>query len=270
MKQVISVFLYLFAFESSACEINSTSQIISLSGPITHLLYELKLLKAPVIGISEFHGIAPEEFLGKIFKGGLFLSPQVLRNLKQPVIFFDESLEQRKAMTKLELKGIELITKNQDPFEVYDLSKKKLVPFLKQCEVQLAQIDLKVLKVKELLQKSRKRDGFYFFYLGEIQKNKRKPNLIMIDSFILSLQKLSIIKTYPSQLNYIPWAEKVVNEYQSKKTFSIGLVTARPMKHPRLEVKAISENEFNLYHPALLVPGIAQINFLQDLLEKLP
>lgn len=269
MKQVISTCLLLISFKCFSCELNYPSDIISLSGPITHLLLELKLLKVPVVAISEFHGIDQKQFSGIIFKGGLFLSPQVLKNLKQPLIFFDESLEQRKTINKLELKGVELITKNLDPFEVFELSKLKLIPYLKNCDSELAKIQIKIVEIKKVIERSKKRDGYYFFYLGEIKKEGRRPNLIMIDNFVLTFVKNKLIKTYPSQLNYVPWSEKIIHEYEKKKTYSIGLVTSSIGKN-QLELKKVSENEFNYYHPALLVPGLAQINFLQELLEKLP
>lgn len=270
MKQVISAWVFLFSLNAFSCEINQTRDVISLSGPITHLLFELKLLKTPVMAISEFHGINPKDFSGKILKGGMFLSPQVLKTLKNPLIFFDESLEQRKTIKRLDIQGIELKTKNLDPFEVYHLSKDKLSPYLKNCETELSLLQKKVDGVKLEVEKSKKLNGYYFFYLGEIKKDERKPNLIMIDNFVLTFLKNKLLETYPSQLNYVPWSEKVVHDYQKKKTFFIGLVTSSQSEKRSLELKQVSEREFNFYHPALLVPGLAQINFLKELVSKLP
>lgn len=269
MKLVISLIFFWTAW-ANACEIKSKSDIISLSGPISHLLKELNLLKKPVLAISEFHGISSDEFSGEILKGGMFLSPQVLKRLNSPIIFFDESLEQRKTVQKLALQGIELATKNLDPFSVYELSKKKMLPFLSNCEKELENLDQKVSSIEDKISKTTKREGYYFFYLGEIYPDKKKPNLIMIDNFVLLLQNLKIIKTYPSTLNYVPWSSKVIEEFNQKKTFSIGTVTSKASKNPQLILKKVSDKEFNFYHPSLLVPGMAQINFLAELVEKLP
>lgn len=272
MKLVISVLFFLVNSLSFSCEINRTTDIISLSGPITHLLRELNLLKKPVVGISEFNGISEKEFSGTIFKGGMFLSPQALKSLNRPLLFFDESLEQRKTIKKLGLDGIELITKNQDPFQAYELSKQKLLPYLKNCQEQLIVLQKKVETIKSNIAKSEKYPGRYFFYLGAIKKDGRRPNLIMIDNFVLSLLNNQLIKTYPSPLNYVPWSEKIIHQYeqnQMEKVFSIGLVTSAKEK-TGLELTKVSDHEFNFSHPALLVPGLAQVNFLEELVRKLP
>ena len=65
--------------------------IVSLSGPMTHFLEELDLVRDENLkAISKFHPLK-KEFKGEVLAGGLFLSPQVFHKYKDALIVFEKA-----------------------------------------------------------------------------------------------------------------------------------------------------------------------------------
>ncbi len=249
-------------------------KIVSLSGPITQLLKEMDLLNDPMLkAISIYNMIEKKHFNGHFIGGGLLLSPKFLQKLGAGVLFFDESREMKRTLGKIKkIKIVELRSVGDDPFVVYEQSKRILIPYLKGCSLVLKKLDSRISKMKETLsamRRSKRTNKKIFFYLGKIQNGHRRPNILMNrDGFVLSLINLGIIQSYPSKLKYLPWSEKIVNKFKEKNDLvEIGLVAN--IKYKKLVMSKETPNLFNVYHPTMLIPGIAQIFFLMEFLPEL-
>ncbi|MFZ4714062.1 MAG: hypothetical protein ACOYL6_10135 [Bacteriovoracaceae bacterium] len=271
MKISLTFFLFLSLLtikdSFALCSLKDDHPILSLSGPITHILKELNLLKK-VKAISLFHGISKNDFTGDRLGGGIFLSTDYIKKFSKPVLFFDESLEMRKNFKDLNLMAHEVKTRNMDPFEAYEHSLKILLPYLKHCENEITSINKWVNEIKIRFEKKSALKKTYLFYLGGIPKVGRKPNLIMVDNFVLYFKKRKLMATYPTELNYASWSEKVLAELKKGPYLEVGLINGGS---EQLEFQSISDGEKNIIQQSLLIPGLAQIKVIEplwNLLEK--
>lgn len=267
MTLVISCFFLLVSLNTYACHLASRYQdYISLSAPVTYYLKDLSLLKK-LKAISSFHAIDKNDFQGDFLQGGVFISNQYWKNLKNAFVFFDQSTDLEKLFKENQLNSKEIFSRGLDPWEVYFKVKNDIQEYLIDCGQLNREVELNINKIKnELLQKSKlSSKKIYIFYLGEIFPLRKKPNLVMKDGFVLWFVRHQNLQTYPSELNYLSWSMKVVNQLKEKfDVIHIGLVT-KNTKASKLEFKKISEQEYNLYHPALLVPGISSIRLMPEL-----
>ncbi len=272
MRQVIKAKLlitFFLSFSTFACEFNTPQPVLSLSGPISHLLKRLDLLGHPQVkAISIFHGIGASDFKGDRLGGGVFLSGDYLKKFSSPLVFIDESMELRKNLEHQKLLPIEIKTRNLDPFQAYKISLEKLAPYLKGCEKKITNMELYVADQMKRSRSFTKLKGTFIFYLGELRGVGRPPNLIMVDNFVLWFKNKILLETYPTKLNYAPWSEKVMKILLKGKVIEIGLIN-KETKDNLLVVQTLSKTKINLIHPSLLIPGIAQIDLLQPLWEKL-
>src|SRR3989338_4221692 len=144
--------LSLWVFESFAnCRLNPDFNYVSLSGPISFLLEELKLLNDPKMKVvSTFHEV--EGFKGERVGGGVFLSESKVKEWKNHVIFYDESRELEKTL-KFGL-GIQLVkiqSRGLDPFAATNHSLNMLKPYLKFCANNLHALESQILAIKNSL-----------------------------------------------------------------------------------------------------------------------
>lgn len=252
----------------SKCHLPKDRDIIILSGPVSHYLFALGLLNDPSIkAISTFHGFSEEDFQGEFMSGGIFISPKFIKKYKKPIVFFDQSKELRKNFNKLKIKDLhEVVTVNKGPFKVYQEMEQLLAPFLNGCDKQKKQLENEVAKIKQKVNQSPKNRGTFLFYLGKYEYKKRAPNLIMVDGFVLPLVKQEIIKSYPSDLNFIPWSAKIVGELEEQgKLIHVGLDLDNSKK-PNSYSFRFSEkgNILTAIGSTTLIPGIPQIHFLKE------
>lgn len=261
---LLSFFLSLCQYVQ-ACEVNPRTSIYSLSGPVTVLLEELKLLNSPQLkGISIFHPVAAGEFKGEVLAGGVFLGHRVLSQLKGSVVFFDESQELSRIF-KLQtgLKSFEVKTRGLLPLEVTDRSLEILQPFLSGCESRIEHLKRRHQERANQLLKIIPLKTFVFF-LGELRE--RMPDLIMVnDGIVKWLVQQKKIRTYPSDLAYVNWSAKLMASLPSK-TVRVGIVDSG--KELKKNLKKIQQG-FNLTYPGVLIPGISQIEGFIFLFESI-
>ncbi len=264
MKTVSSLFIFFFILPTYACRLNT--ELVSLSGPVTMLLEELELLNdLKLMAISAYHPVS-KKFNIKKLPGGIFLGKKVLGEFDpNTVVIFDQSFELKKSLNYyFKKKIIEVDTRGVDPFVAYDRSKKKLLPYLINCELRLRKIDKDVAAIKAIDVHFQKNET-YLFYLGELSLSKKKPELLMVnDGPIKWLVNFKVLKTYPSDLAYVTWSKKILKKIKSKKEFGLLNGTTDTLK-----VVKVLDSQFNLYYRGLLIPGLRQVYFLKDFLNYL-
>lgn len=231
------------------------TKVISLSGPMTVSLKELGLLKK-IQGISVFNPVSSEDFSGKIYPGGVFLSPSSLDELKEAVVFFDEGRELRKVFSnRSDIMAREIKSRNLIPLAVIEETLKVLNRYLSGCNDEISSYLKRAKKLEEELVNLIPHKLQAVFYLGELKK-ARSPDLLMVNDgivkFLLTQNKL---KTYPSSLAYVNWSAKILNTFP-QSTFHVGLKDTGREGEIKLTRSA---NRMTLFYPGALVPGYSQL-----------
>lgn len=263
---LISLVLFL-AFSlapAGACELKGDREYLSLSGPVTHLLEELDLLEDPSLkAISVFH--STKETKTPKVAGGIFLSPKTLSKYKNDVVFFDESAELEKSLKQNGIKGAtEVATRGKGPFAANQLALEALRPRLKGCGERLAALDKRLAAIKKKASGINFGQKTYVFYLGKFQEGQRPPELVVVnDGFAKFLKEEAGMKTYPGELAYIPWSQRVLSGLE--EVVSIG---AHESDNPELKVVEVEKGIFNFGMRGILSPGIKQVHFLERLADS--
>lgn len=262
IKKPLLILLFLSASINIAfgkCHIEKS--IVSLSGPMTHFLEELDLVRDENLkAISKFHPLK-KEFKGEVLAGGLFLSPQVFHKYKDALIVFDKSREFKYLLEKSNhMNFLEIDSRDQDPFEVINLLEVKALGFLKGCRSKLSDTSKKFKSLKEkLLTKNIEIKANFF--LGSLS-GKLPETIIANDGPVIFLRKFSGFSTYPSELAYVNWS---MREFKRQKGFvNIGLNEA---KTEEFKVKEVKPNYFDISYRGVLTPGIRQAYFLGELFK---
>jgi hypothetical protein len=231
---------------------------------VTLLLEELQLLDSKnIIAISVFHPVL--KFSGKKLAGGVFLTKKSFKDNKDSIIFFDESKDLKRNLSKLKIsKNIEVITRDLGAFEAYELSKNIIKPYLKNCNEAIAKLDKKVSFIKSKLENIKLKP--IIFYLNHFNQSLKRPNLVIVnDGFVKSLITISKVQTYPSSLGYVNWSARIMNKLE-KEFIHIGVDES---KEDQIKFNLLKERYFNTSFRGSLSPGIRQILFLEKLIPKL-
>lgn len=258
MRIFRSLFFLLPFSVSANCDFKANVHgVVSFAGSSTVLLKELGLLKhKKVKGISVFHPVKSENYQGKVYPGGIFLSQNSLSVLKGNVIFYDESRELKKIFSSVpEATPREVKTRNLTPAQSVDETIKILNEFLHGCEQEVTRIKEKVLSLEKELLKKIPNNLSVVFYLGEF-RNGRAPEMVIVnDGVVKWLVEKKKIKTYPSTLAYVNWSAKILND-MPKETLHVGIKDSG-----RDFVKEIkrSSGRMTLIYPGSLVPGMTQL-----------
>lgn len=251
------LFLFTQKVEAGCSFKDKELNIYSLSGPVTVALKELGLLKlSNVKGVSVFHPVSSQEFSGKLLPGGIFLSREMMKEMKGSLVFFDESRELGKIFSSMkEIKLREIKTRGLTPEEVTNLMVKELEAITNDCEKELESFRLKSQKLsKEILSKTPKNFSAVF-YLGEL-RNQKRPDLAMVnDGIVKWLKGQGKLKTYPSDLAYVSWSAKIIHELP-EDTLHIGVADSGGKMEK--EFKKIDSKRINFTYPGSLIPGLSQ------------
>lgn len=242
----------------ASCDFNeSLKTVYSLSGPVTVALKELELLKSKKLkGLSVFHPITADEFQGEILPGGIFLSREHLQKMKGSLIFLDESRELSRMLKSVEGISLEEIqTRGLTPLEVTEQVSKVLKKYLQNCEEKILKFQNKSRALASEILLKIPGDLTAVFYLGQIRP-PRLPDMAMVNDGIVKWLKIEgRLKTYPSELAYVNWSAKIIQE-MPKNTWHIGLVdSGRELKK---EVKKLETKKLNFTYPGSLIPGLSQ------------
>jgi hypothetical protein len=260
--KAFSLIITLLCTEAFAsCKLSSKYRYYSLSSPITMLLEELDLL-GQLEAISVFHPVKNKEI--KKLAGGIFLRPQVfgVKSKKKRIVFFDQSLEMRKNLSKVEdLNIIEVFTRKLGAFESFEVSVENVQNFLENCEKPLVALRKKVKEIKSNLLK-KKFSKTVLFYLGSFSTFKKDPDLLIVgDGFVEDLKSIAKLKTYPSPLEYVPWSSKIMKSMPKNSLHIAVSDSIDKGKFLRVE-----KDKYNLKFRGALSPGIRQVYFIEYLL----
>lgn len=273
-------FLNIIHVSALACKLSGKHRYISLSGPVTFTLGELHLLQDKNLeGISIFNPIDKTEkkrFQGTVYGGGMFLAQKKLPAFEGRVVFYDSGREQKKQFRNVKnIHAIEVKTRGMDTLESGRIVLKTLSPYLINCDERIETLNKKLSKLKAKLKAKRKAHlGNDFkhsklrnilFYLGKISHNKRPNLLIVNDGPIKTLLQYQVIKSYPSDLNYVNWSQKLINKLD--RPIHIGLsegVTTKPV------MKKVAPRNYNVSYRGILTPGLSQLQFLEHWLTLSP
>ncbi len=264
---MIILFSLLFRMmDATACDFNSNiKSVYSLSGAVTLNLRVFGLLKNKrLLGISVFHPISKKGFGGRRIPGGVFLSHDEIKNLKDSLVFYDESRELTKIFSSYKnIKFVEINTRQKNPLQVQLYLKDKMDPFLSGCQFSKIQLDLEA-KLRELKVLANKKETFLFF-LGLI-RGKKLPDILMVqDGVVKWLSEERLIKTYPSELAYVNWSARVMN-HLPENTYRIGIKDSGGDLIQKVEK---FENGVNLTYPGSLIPGIGQVDAMIYLFKNI-
>lgn len=253
MRIFLSLFLLSFHLHA-ACEFQaSAKKVISLSGSSTVVFQELGLL-SKLYGISVFNPIT--DFKGKVYPGGIFFSHGSLSELENSVVFYDESRDLKKVLeSRKNVKALEIRTRNLTPRETVDITVKAISPFIQHCEEEIKKLSEKVSALEEKLLKKIPKGLNVVFYLGEFRQNQTPEFVIANDGVVKWLKDKGRIKTYPSELAYVNWSSKLLNEMPAN-TIHVGIKD--PGRESKREIKR-SSRRMTLIYPGSLVPGLTQL-----------
>lgn len=260
MRIFLKIFFVLFASSAFAdCSFRKEVSVISLSGTTTVLFKHLGLLE-DLKGISVFNPVSEEDYKGKVYPGGIFLSHKTLDEFKGHYIFFDESRELEKIFKSKNLKTEEIITRNQTPTETIHSSLKKIIPLVEGCEKEIASIEALRISLENKIMNAIPLKKNVLFFLGEI-KTGRLPEMVMAnDGVVKWLREKGKISTYPSDLAYVNWSSKIMRDLSHMTKLGI------------LDPARENKKEFvgsNLSYPGSLVPGLSQLEAFAFLFGKL-
>lgn len=264
MKMVFRLIIFLISLNAFTCELKE--KVVSLSGSVTFTLEHLGLLKDNNLkAISVFHPIKENSFQGEVLGGGLFLSFKHMNTHYQGMkIFFDQSRELSRMFKRLKKSNnIEVKTADLDPFQVYESTLKSIKPSLNNCEKRINDLNKEIAAIKGRVI-AKKFTPTMFFYLGSFQVNGNSPKMLMVnDGPVRFLKENTLIETYPSELSYVTWSQKILKQFP--KAIHIGLDNGN---YDKIEMLRLSTKKMTLKYRGLLIPGISQIFFL-DKFSKL-
>ncbi len=290
MKLILLIFFMLLSSTCFACQLKK-ADFISLSGPLTFLIKKLELQND-----SNFKAKLAVHKIGKTsakdLAGGLFISKKELKKYKKPVIIYDESKQLEKTIKDLDVKNkYEIKTLGLTPFEVYENSIEALKQISSKCEKKIISLNEKVTAIKIRLLKHASNKGplkpdekridytvntslrpafepkTVIFFLGDV-KEKKFPTMVMVnDHFVKFLLDNKLIKTYPTDLAYLPWSAKILKSLVSP--IYIGIVEDDNMREGRVKIKKSENNIINVFGNGILTPGISQVFLLPSIFQAI-
>lgn len=257
--------LIFFAVSTNgfACKLNDQYEYYSLSSPITMLFEELELLNQ-VEAISTFHPVKNNKI--KKLAGGIFLTKNAFKTSskikKKRIVFFDQSIEMRRNLSKVkEITLLEVFTRSIGAFEAYEVSKEIASSFLINCEEKLKKVDLKVKSIKQKVSKL-KVNKTVLFYLGMFKKNKKDPDLLIVnDGFVKDFK--GKINSYPSELDYVTWSAKIMKGLP-KDTLKISVTDS---KQDKISLSVLDNGKYSILFRGALSPGLRQVYLIEEILK---
>ncbi len=262
MKIFASLIFFWAVTAQAACRFHPAyGKIYSLSGPVTQILEEWNLLQAKELkGASLFYPL-PGNFKGEKIPGGVFLSPSKLDEMKNALVFFDESQELRKLFRTRRVNAVEILSRNQTPGEVTASVLKTLKKYVTGCDSD--QVLAKVRTLEQSIEGRMKGKPSIIFFLGEIRKEKLPEFVIANDGLVLWLKRKNLISSYPSELGYVNWAGSIIEALKGKSLF-LGI------REEDIPTVSGNSRKANLAYPGGLIPGIRQLKAWNYFLDHQP
>ncbi len=256
MRIFLKIFLFILSFKSFAvCDFKQdVLKVVSLSGSTTVILKELGLLKhAKVQGISVFNPVTSLDFKGKIYPGGIFLSHQALSELKDSIVFYDESRELKKVFRSIRSKEIK--TRNLIPMKAIESALESLRYSIQGCDSEIAALKNEAVGFQNNILKKLPTKISIIFYLGDFLSG-RPPEMVMVnDGVVKWLIEEKRIETYPSELAYVNWSAKIIQNFPPA---TLHLAVKDSGRDGEKKIKRSSAG-MTLVYPGSLVPGLSQL-----------
>lgn len=258
MSWMLTLLSFFFVFSLwGKCELQNPSQkIISLSGPVTVLFNELKLLNS-LDGISVFHPVSRKDYKGAVYPGGIFIASKSLASLRGKVLFFDESRELNQILSGVpEAKLIEVRTRGILPHEVSERVVKEVTPYLKNCQNELMEFMQKTLTTEKAITHSLKEKPRLVFFVGDL--------VMANDGAVTLLKKENRIETYPSELAYVSWSAKVMSQLKGFTKIHLKDSAADLI----IKSERRPDGSLEVTYPGILIPGLSQVQGFKYMFEK--
>lgn len=254
----LKIFILLISFDLFACDFKKDiNKVISFSGSSTAVLKELGLLKhLKVKGISVFNPVTSEDFSGKVYPGGIFLSHQALSELNGSIIFYDESRELHKIFnSRPGIISREIKTRNLVPLKAVEATLTSMGEFLSGCEEKIASIKTKVVNIQNEILKKLPAKLTVIFYLGDFSGG-RPPEMVMVnDGVVKWLIEEKRITTYPTELAYVNWSSKILKSFPAS---TLHVAVKDTGRNGEQKIKRSSAG-MTLVYPGAVVPGFPQL-----------
>lgn len=262
MKLLISLLLFS-SIALGDCHIKVP--LFSLAGPSTVMLKELGLLKDKNLkGISTFNPIEKSAYSGPRIGGGLFLSRQEDKTFQGAEVIYDQGRELDRYFSKRKFISVPIETAGLTPREVSEKTLGILESKLVGCKEKLKSLKNKISNLSKLSWKGKKK---IVFFLGPISSTQRFPEMaIGQDGFVKDFKKREMIETYPSDLLYIRWSQKIMDQLPVDFIF-IG-VSESPDQVTKKMIR-MNSRHININFPGALTPGFSQLELMGFLVEKL-
>lgn len=259
MRIFLSLSIFLFSsLVFAECRFkNHVSKVFSFSGVTSVALKEMGLLKNPVVkGISLFNPVALEDFSGKRWPGGIYLSPKSFAEIGGGIVFYDESKDLEKILSPMSsIQGVEIKTRGLEPVRVTEDVLGSLDAFIEGCDVEKKNFLKKTKNLSARILALIKKQKSVVYYLGEF-RNGHPPEMILVNDGIAKwlLREKKII-TYPSPLSYVSWSTKIMSKMPADtQHIAINDSEAAMTKSVKRENEHVT-----LTYPGALVPGYSQL-----------
>lgn len=282
-KYTASLIMLMISWSSniySLCRFKFNEPIVSLSGPVTHYLYQLGLhSNSKWKAISIYNGLTKDEFSGEILPGGIFIPTQVTQKYKNAYFFYDESIELEKSLQDIpENRKIKISSRDKTPFEVYRALDNEMKKYLhKDCNNQIIHLAKKVDAIEKKMKTAKLLPHPFLFFMGKILPGPKYPEqLLLNDGPGLYLIRDLNQKSYPSPLAYVHWSEKILVEFIKKeKPLIFSLQAENVAQDNRFYQQGVYQTiiekdplgHINIYARCGLIPGLPQIYFLEQLID---
>jgi hypothetical protein len=254
---------FLIHSEVMACKFKSSEKIVSLAASISGLLNELDLYTDPnLIALSSYHYQA-DKVESKLVSGGLYLADDTLKSWDKSIVFFDDSSQLKIQLKKFpKLKAISVTTRGQDSYTVYQDSIKFLAPHLIGCENKLAKLEMTINHIRSKLALKLNNYTSQLIFIGVCSEQFWPKTIMVHDGLAKLLYAWFKLELYPSDLSYVSWSEKILNNFLIKKPLILCLDNSKVTN----KLNATTSNNYmNLYDSQFLLPGINQILALKQL-----
>lgn len=239
--------------------------LYSLAGPSTTILKSIGLLGDKNLkGISSFNPISQKDYSGPRIGGGIFLSRREEKVFNGVEVIYDHSRELDRYFKGREYSSVGIDSIGMTPHLVVEKVLSILTPRLEGCETEVENLlkknaDLKFIKFKRKMK--------IIFFLGAISKEKRLPELVIgNDGFVTAFKQTGQIETYPSELNYIRWSQKILKSLSSDFLY-VGI--SEPKDQKEISFKKLDKNHFNIIFPGALTPGQTQLELMSYIVKNL-
>lgn len=263
MKLFLSL-TFLFSFSAwGDCKLKSP--LYSLAGTSTTILQRLGLLSDKNLkGISTFNPIAPNDFKGERLGGGLFLSRREDKVFSGVEVLYDQGRELDRYFKDRPYSSISIKSVGLTPGEVVEKVINILKTRLDGCEEKISAL---VKKNQQYGTEKFKISKKIVFFLGSITEQRKLPETVIgNDGFVLAFKKTGQIKTYPSELNYIRWSQKILHSLDKDFLF-VGI--SEPKDQKTESITKLDSKYINIVFPGALTPGQSQLELMSFIVKNL-